>query len=171
MDENKLSIHQKIADWFRGLGKAKYAVFAVIAGLFFLSLPSGTERGEVASVMNEATIEDDTFTTEEQMGNILSQVDGAGSVQVMLTKKNTGVTEYQTNRETTSDGDREELRTETVFGEDDALVRCQTTPEYLGALVVSQGADRPEVCLNLVRAVESLTGLSSDKITVLKMKR
>ena len=44
-------------------------------------------------------------------------------------------------------------------------------PVYKGAVVVCEGADHASVKLNIVQAVSSLTGLGSDKITVLKMKR
>jgi len=43
-------------------------------------------------------------------------------------------------------------------------------PTYLGAVIVCQGADSASVRLAIVSAVGSVTGLSTDKITVLKMK-
>ena len=43
-------------------------------------------------------------------------------------------------------------------------------PEYLGALVVAEGADNAAVRLELLRAVAGLTGLGTDRITVAKMK-
>jgi stage III sporulation protein AG len=43
-------------------------------------------------------------------------------------------------------------------------------PQYLGAIVVCQGADRSDVRLAIVEAVSALTGLGADKISVLKMK-
>ena len=42
-------------------------------------------------------------------------------------------------------------------------------PEYLGALIVSEGADDPAVKYQLVQAVAGLTGLGTDKIIVSKM--
>ena len=41
---------------------------------------------------------------------------------------------------------------------------------YMGAIVVCQGGDRPSVKLAIVKAVSDVTGLTSDKISVLKMK-
>ena len=43
-------------------------------------------------------------------------------------------------------------------------------PEYQGALIVAEGADNAEIKLRLTEAVSGLTGLTFDKITVLKMK-
>jgi stage III sporulation protein AG len=42
-------------------------------------------------------------------------------------------------------------------------------PEYLGALVVCEGADNPTVAYQIVKAVAGLTGLGTDKIVVSKM--
>ena len=50
------------------------------------------------------------------------------------------------------------------------LVQQVNPPTYLGAVIVCQGADSASVRLAIVEAVGSVTGLSTDKITVLKMK-
>ena len=42
---------------------------------------------------------------------------------------------------------------------------------YAGAVVVCDGADSAVVRLRIVQAVSALTGLGSDKISVIKMKR
>ena len=43
-------------------------------------------------------------------------------------------------------------------------------PQFQGALIVSEGADNAQVRWSIVCAVSALTGLGSDKITVVKMK-
>ena len=50
------------------------------------------------------------------------------------------------------------------------LICQQIPPQYLGAVIVCQGADKAAVRLALVEAVSDATGLSTDAITVLKMK-
>ena len=52
----------------------------------------------------------------------------------------------------------------TGVGEAEVLLSGQ------GAVVVCQGADHPQVRLNVTNAVAVYTGLGSDKITVMKMK-
>ena len=59
-----------------------------------------------------------------------------------------------------TNGQREEI----------GLIKQIIPPEYRGAVVVCQGADHAAVRLTVVEAVRSVTGLSSDNITVLKMK-
>ena len=55
-------------------------------------------------------------------------------------------------------------------GSDVPVVRQTVYGQYRGALIVCGGADSPSVRLQLVNAVAGLTGLPSDKITVIKMK-
>ena len=55
-------------------------------------------------------------------------------------------------------------------GYEDVVITQQMDPVDQGAVVVCQGADQPSVRLAVTEAVAALTGLSSDKITVVKWK-
>ena len=63
-------------------------------------------------------------------------------------------------------------RSETVVvsgsGGDTPVVARNICPTYRGALVVCQGGGSAEVRLAVTQAVSALTGLSSDRITVVK---
>jgi stage III sporulation protein AG len=50
----------------------------------------------------------------------------------------------------------------------DVVITGQTYPAYQGAVIVCQGADNSAVRLAVSEAVSALTGLSSDKISILK---
>ena len=50
------------------------------------------------------------------------------------------------------------------------LVKQVIPPVFQGAVVVCQGGDQPTIRLAIVEAVADATGLTADKITVLKMK-
>ena len=50
------------------------------------------------------------------------------------------------------------------------LVQQILPPTYQGAVILCQGADSAAVRLALIEAVSNATGLSSDRISVLKMK-
>ena len=108
---------------------------------------------------------------EERLEHILSQIAGAGTVQVLLTEEAGRQTLYQTDIQ--SDDSR---RTEdTVLVEDAArteagLVRQTLEPIYRGAVVLCDGADQSGVRLAIVNAVSSVTGLGADRICVLKRK-
>ena len=94
-----------------------------------------------------------------------------GKVEVMLTECQGAETLYQTDIQQSPDSIREDtVLTSDAQRQDHGLVRQVNPPVYLGAVVVCQGGDSPKVRLAVVKAVMSVTGLSSDKITVLKMK-
>lgn len=158
---------RKWIDKLRSLGKLKYALLLSAVGICILLLPQKENDALPASAPVSYTLQEDDLAA--QLEEILSAVDGAGEVKVVLSKKNDGATMYQTDTQSINDGNRVELRAETVFGKDSALVVSRTNPEYTGAVIVCQGGNNPSVCLALVDATSSLTGLTSDKITVLKM--
>lgn len=110
-----------------------------------------------------------TATVEERLERILSGIEGAGTVQVLLTEESGRQTLYQTDVQ--SDDNR---RTEdTVLVEDAArtetgLVRQTLEPKYRGAVVLCDGANISTVKLAIVEAVGCVTGLGADRICVLK---
>ena len=149
--------------------KYRYVLLVVLAGLFLMALPDGKNA--------KAAPEPATAETEPRqdlqtgLEEILSQIQGAGRVRVLLTQREGERTVYQTDEDSTSSG----IRSDTVLlnGSDRSqtgLVQQVNPPTYLGAVIVCQGADSASVRLAIVSAVGSVTGLSTDKITVLKMK-
>ena len=102
---------------------------------------------------------------EFRLESILSRIDGAGEVKVLLTEDRGGEVFYQTEGD---DG-----KTVLISGADrseSGLVRTTQSPSYRGAVVVCRGADSAAVRLAVVEAVANATGLGTDRITVLKMK-
>ena len=139
--------------------KYRYVLLVVLAGLVLMLLPDHTETPEpIADVVMEESL-------QAQLEEILSRVEGAGEVAVLLTESRGGEIFYQT------EGD--DQRTVLVTGTDrseSGLVRTTQSPVYQGAVVVCQGADSPAVRLAVVEAVSNATGLGTDRITVLKME-
>lgn len=152
------------------LKKYMPAILLALLGIVLLLRPEEPETAEVQPAAVTVTVEEES--TEKRLQRILSQVDGAGRVQVMLTVKNNGSTVFQTDTEESRGASETEVKTRTVFyrNGEEALVQSTAMPEYLGAVVVCDGAERAEVRLRLVRAVCSLTGLTGNKISILKMK-
>ncbi len=160
----------------------KYAPILLICGLILILLPGGN-RGEEDTQEAPREMYESTFTLEEEekkLENMLSKISGAGDVEVMLTLKTGSEQILAQNEEQLSesgaDGERrEERNVSTVVlskggGGEDGITLKYIYPQYLGALVVAEGADSRQVQLALTEAVASLTGLSTDKITVTKMK-
>ena len=127
----------------------------------------GSKKDETAAVQSTQTAAQ-TCSVAEELEAILSNIKGAGKVQVMLTVKSSEQTVYQTD---TPSADRQD----TVIITDDeraqsGLVQQVISPTYRGAIVLCQGADSANVCLAIKEAVSKVTGLDTDQISVLKMK-
>ena len=56
-------------------------------------------------------------------------------------------------------------------GGEGPVIASVSGPEYQGAVIVCDGAESPQVRLELTEAVRSLTGISSDHIKISKMKQ
>lgn len=161
-------------DWLGGkdrileyIKKYRYVLIVLLTGVILMVIPvqEDTEVPEQVSVIETPT------DLQTELENILCHVSGAGTVKVLLTKAAGEQTVYQTD-EDISEAD---IRRDTVIvsnstKEEVGLVKQVNPPVYLGAIVLCQGADDANVRLAIVKAVMSVTGLTSDHITVLKMK-
>lgn len=165
---DRVTIYSRLAEFVK---RYRYAVIVVLVGVILMCLPTG--KGSVSNEPQMPTqpAVTDQISLEDSLAAILSQIKGAGKVEVLLTEARGSETVYQSDSSTGEGSTR--LDTVTVTDNDraqDGLVRQVNPPVYLGAIVVCQGADSPSVRLAIVEAVSSVTGLGSDHITVLKMK-
>ena len=112
---------------------------------------------------------------QAELETLLSDIDGAGRVRLMLTCAGSERSVYQTDERTVTSSTGTSLERETVMqptgsAEKQPLVEMTCAAQYLGALVVCDGAHRAGVRLAMIQAVSSLTGLASNQIAVVKMK-
>ena len=155
------------------VGKYRYVLLIAVVGIFLMLLPSGNKEQQPQPTAPEATIAQEQ-SVAEQLKNILSQIHGAGKVQVMLTVSSGATTVYQYDTDS-SGGQTGSVSHETVIVTDgnrnqSGLVQQINPPVYQGAIIVCQGADNDVVRLHIIEAVARVTGLGTDKISVLEMK-
>ena len=159
-------VKQRLAEF---AGKYRYVAIVLLAGVFLMLLPQKNGESQTQPQKQPDQTEE---SVELRLRNILSQVEGVGKVQVMLTESAGESVLYQTDSDRSSGGD---LWQQTVVITDQSraeqgLIKSVSPPVYLGAVVVCQGGDLPAVRLAVTEAVANVTGISTDKITVLKMK-
>ena len=152
--------------------KYKYVLLVLVLGICFMLLPERREELPNTTQINASTVPE---TVSDQLETILSQIHGVGKVRVMLTESTGAQTVYQTDRDEDRTDSSTSVRVETVIVNDSnrvqtGLIKTVTPPTYLGAIIVCQGGDQPSVRLAVAQAVSSVTGLGTDRITVLKMK-
>lgn len=130
----------------------------------------------------EKTIGSDA-ETERRMAEILSKIEGAGQVDVMLTYRRTEektVARDEVREESYSeDGGKtsESLRVENTAilmedrnGNTLPLLLSAVSPEVEGVVIVAEGGGDPVVCTALNQAAQALLDVPAHKIAVLKMK-
>ena len=150
----------------------KYVLIVLAIGMLLMLIPTAKSTDN-KEVQTDITIPQ--ITQEEKLSAILKQIQGVGEVQVLLSTENTGEMVYQTDTDITEGGGTNTQRNETVILTDSnrnqtALIRSCASPTYRGAVIVCQGGDLASVTLAVTQAVIKTTGLTADRICVLKMK-
>lgn len=156
------------------LGQYKYVLIVIAAGILLLLWPS-EEKASPEAAQSGLTSGEEDFSVEaleERLARVLSKVEGAGEVSVVLTVESGMERVLATDISASQSEDRRDREEQTVIisteeGEEPVLL-TQRYPTFQGALVVCPGGDDPEVRLRLTQAISVLTGLGSDRITVCK---
>lgn len=162
--------------WLALIGSYKYVLIVVAAGILCLAWPSRSPTEPEQEAAGASSMDLEAIQTE--MEEILGAIQGVGELRLMLTvdtgtqRELAGDTSLSYSGETTAPEDYSRT-TETVVvsggsGEDQVVVTRETYPQFRGALVVCQGADDPQVKLSVIEAVSALTGLGSNKISVIR---
>ncbi|MDD2585352.1 MAG: hypothetical protein PHT79_03235 [Syntrophomonadaceae bacterium] len=118
-----------------------------------------------------------------ELETILSQINGAGQVDVSMTLSSDGKKTFASNtrdeqrdiEENDSRGIKKKstehnLVRDLAVSSGNALMVEQEYPEVLGVLVVADGGFRPEVCENLIDATATLLNIPPHKVSVMPRK-
>lgn len=151
------------------LSRYQYVLLVLAAGVLLLLLPLGggaeEDRAQAPAQLQE---EFDLEAFEDRLAEALSQIQGAGEAQVVLTLKSGSRQVLAQDTQRGADGDSSSATVTLGRGSgSQEVVPLQTlAPQFQGALVVCPGGGDPEVCLQIIQAVSALTGLGSDRISV-----
>lgn len=169
--KHKLPSVERLVAFFK---RYKFVLIVIAAGLFLLALPSGSGGNNAGESKGVPGTEEDfsVEALEKKLGDILSRIEGAGKVSVMLTVKSGMERILATDQETAQSDSELERTEETVVlskdsGEEVVLIG-QNYPTFQGALVVCPGGGDPQIQLEITRALSALTGLGAGRITVCK---
>lgn len=158
------------------LATYKYVILAVLLGVLLLLLPDGKAVSDEENATRLADF--DRTSVQREMEDILSAIDGAGRLRLMLTVQGGGELELAQDRaltrKQTDSADEYSDKTDTVVlgsGNSAEVVVTQSRyPDFVGALVVCEGGGSAAVRLEITQALCALTGLPSDRISVIKGK-
>lgn len=157
--------------------KYKYIVVIMVLGFVLLVLP----QGKVPETGKMEKLQFDTKAFEKRIEEALSGCEGVGRVRVILSMKSgplqelakeetKNVTKKEGGEVTTSNSDTSPSIISEGSGREEPIVIREIYPEFRGAVVVCDGADDIRIEEKVTRSVSVLTGLRSDKISVIKMK-
>lgn len=162
---------KQVFDFFQ---KYKFAILVLLLGMGLMLICPKEKTEMIHTASTQPTIED-TQSLQDELSVILSQIQGAGKVSVLLTVSAGAETIFQLDEDQNVTDTESSRQSNTVLitdgqREQQGLIR-QVNPEaYRGAVVVCEGGDDPTVRLRIVEAVSKATGLGADRISVLKMK-
>lgn len=148
--------------------KYRYVLIVLLIGIGLMMIPEKKTTETADPAPQTASFPDKT----EELTQLLSQIQGAGRVRLLLTLDSGEETVYQMDRDLDAGGG---VRYQTVTVTDGernqkGIVQQVIAPKYRGAVVLCQGAEDAKVRLAIVDAVSDATGLTTDRISVLKMK-
>ncbi len=139
-------------------------------------------KGQSINIENN----DNTYEAqlEKRIEDILSQVQGVGNVDVMITLENgkeivtkdDSLKENSTTNEEALNGDKRQIvsdkeQSSTVkISGDEPLILKEISPKISGVLIVAQGGGNVEIKNMLIKATNALLGVEMHKIEVLEMK-
>lgn len=145
------------------IGKNKFLLLALIAGVVLLIMPFGGNKEEV----EETDLSAPSFSLKDEETRLkgqLEKVKGAGRVSVLLSVSGSA------SRELAQSGEETLVISSGSGNGEEVVVLHYVNPEYTGAVIVCDGASSSSVKLGIIRAVASFTGLSTDKIRVIQME-
>ena len=186
-----------------GINKLLYCLLAGVT-LLIISMPISTKKesnlnkyitegqgnAKEQETLTDKTLEitEDTYEKllEERLEEILSYVEGAGKIKVMVTLKASGekiilkespYTKNTVNEQDGGGGTRSAIdlsqSEQVVYLEENGgkipYIIQETAPEIEGVLVIAQGADNETVKKELNAAIAALFDLQSHKIKICKM--
>ncbi len=158
---------------------------------------SGKKAENKDDIMEERTAEetgeslsseDYVDALEEKLENLISNIDGAGDVKVMITVKSTStkevltedsVSEKELNEKDSNGGSRESYEVskdeKVILSEEGSSLKSpfvvsEANPKVEGVAVIVQGGDSPIVKEKITGIIKALFGIEINKIAVGKMK-
>ncbi len=167
-------VKEKLNKLLEALKARRAVLFILLAGLVILLIPTGHNEETAQEQPETPALREDPEALEARLEAILSKIEGAGRVEVLLTLGDDGERVLARDSGVSRDGERWEEETDTVTvsqgsGKTGEVEISYRYPAYRGAVICAEGAGSAQVRLELTEAVRAATGLGSDAIKIVKM--
>ena len=133
-------------------------------------------------------LENEEYSLERNLEDILTKISGVGKVQVLITYSESSEIVAMYNEKSTSSSTEEadinggtrkieqvdnnkEIIYEEKNGEKNPITKKVVMPKIEGAIVTAEGAQNANIKTNIIQAVSAATGLPTYRIQVFEMSR
>ena len=154
-------------------------VIISIAVLIYFTI-EGKREEETSSIVSDNVTGEISLTDglEDRLANILTEIEGAGKVSVMITYETTGevVTADKVDTHTTTSGTGDNVVTNTtsnsvpiiVTGVDGSqvIILQEKMPQIKGVIIVAEGANDVAVKMRLMSATSTVLGVNANSIQI-----
>lgn len=150
-------------------------IIAVLLIIYFNVNEDEVTKSSKSPSSSESSQSSLTDGLEEKLADILSEIDGAGDVKVMITYVSTSeqVTASTNNSHTTTtNGTSGQTTTTTtttsspIISNSKVIVLQEKMPEVKGVIIVADGAGDVRVRLSLIQATSTVLGVNANSIQI-----
>lgn len=170
---------ENIRAWLAQKTKDRPASLLFVLGLAGMLLILLSDLGSTKGTQGEATLPQETVSSEEEyvarleekLQQMICQVDGAGETVVMITLDSSRERVYAQNEKREGEGGGYEtahVLLDAASGEE-PLVEMTWEPEIRGVAVVCQGGANVTVAARVTELVSVVLGVPSHRISIAKM--
>ncbi len=157
-----------IKEFLKNKKSVVYIALIFAVGIFML-----TGVGKTTETTSKKGAEQEELS--HRLENILSRVEGAGNVKVLINYSQSGekILAYDSEEENRVEEGRDEtnVRNQVVYDSSRSpFVLKEYMPTPQGVIIVAQGGDNESVKKQLIDGTVALLGIDEHKIEVLKMK-
>lgn len=190
-------ILERIKEQIKSLEEKKLMNYLVVvlisASLILLFLRGMNPKGQkdinrvikedLGEYNNEVRVEDYGSILEKKLVNILKKLEGIGEVNVMLTLEDSSekvpavnaTKSRESTKETDAEGGireiiREEESNQLLNTSENIVVLKEIRPNIKGVIVVAEGAENPDILEKIYLAVQTVLGLTTNKVEVFSSK-
>ncbi len=166
------------------ISKYKYVLIVIACGVLLMNIDFSPQNiSTQQDIQNTDSVETDNFDLsefEQDIKQTLEKIDGVGRIEIILSLKSSTEAIYAEDIRTSSGGTTLSGNSANNFESAYTIISGDTGqtpiliksiyPVFKGAVIVCDGADNSKVQLEITEAISALCDLSSDKISILKMK-
>lgn len=154
----------------------KIIVAIGLVGIILIFASNLFDADEKKKEINDTSISYEEYTTqlEKRLKDLISSIDGVGECQVMITLENTTESVYATDVEIKNDDETINQKDEYVIydsekGETPMLIK-EYLPKVQGVTIVCSGGENKAVREKIIQSVTSLFNISTNRVSVSKIK-